>query len=77
MSRLSQTAPCGPAIAKPLRGPPLVLHRLLYKPIVAVERDDLRLTFKIDDGSALAVLSELGPYESGHIETSELGLVVF
>jgi hypothetical protein len=58
-------------------GPPLILQRLLYRPIVAVEREDLRLTFRFDDGSALTVVSELGPYESGHIETPEKGFVVF
>jgi hypothetical protein len=58
-------------------GPPLVLQRLLYRPIVAVEREDLRLTFRFDDGSTLTVVSELGPYESGHIETPEKGFVVF
>lgn len=55
---------------------PIILQRLLYRPIVAVEREDLRLTFRIDDGSSLSVLSELGPYESGHIEAPEIGFVV-
>jgi hypothetical protein len=59
------------------QGAPVVLQRLLYRPIVGVEREDLRLTFRIDDGSALAVVSELGPYESGHIDTPEKGFVVF
>jgi hypothetical protein len=58
-------------------GPPLILNRLLYRRIVAVEREDLRLTFLIDDGSALSVLTELGPYESGHIEGPEIGFAVF
>jgi hypothetical protein len=58
-------------------GAPIVLQRLLYRPIVGVEREDLRLTFRIDDGSALTVVSELGPHESGQIETHEKGLVVF
>ncbi len=58
-------------------GAPLILHRLLYRRIVAVEREDLRLTFRIDDGSALSVLTELGPYESGHIEAPEIGFAVF
>ena len=57
--------------------PPLVLHRLLYKPITRVDRDDLRLTFRFEDGSALSILSELGPYESGQIETPETGLIIF
>jgi hypothetical protein len=59
------------------KGAPVVLQRLLYRPIVRVERDDLRLTFRVDDGSSLTVVSELGPYESGHIETPEMGFVVF
>jgi len=58
-------------------GPPVILHRLVYRPIVAVERNDFRLTFRIEGGSALVVLSELGPYEAGHMETSEHGFVVF
>jgi len=58
-------------------GPPIILHHLLYRPIIAVEREELRLTFRIDDGSALTVLSELGPHESGHIKTPEKGFVVF
>src|SRR4051812_31244500 len=58
-------------------GPPLIIHRLLYRRIVAVEREDFRLTFRTDDGSALSVLSELGPYESGHIQAPETGFAVF
>ncbi|MFL6776950.1 MAG: hypothetical protein ACJ8FN_11220, partial [Sphingomicrobium sp.] len=78
--RIEQTEPNGtvwPYDCEAAEGPPLILHRLLYRRIVAVERDDLRLTFRIEDGSALAVLAELGPYESGHIETAETGFVVF
>ena len=58
-------------------GPPLVLHRLLYKRIVSVEREDLRLTIGIDDGSSLAILSELGPWESGHFTAPDGDVVVF
>jgi hypothetical protein len=58
-------------------GPPLVLHRLLYRKIVGVEREELSLTFRIEDGSALAIFSELGPYESGIIEAPETGFAVF
>ena len=58
-------------------GPPLILHRLLYKRIVAVAREDLRLTFAIDDGSSLAILSELGSYESGHFWTVDGQMTVF
>ena len=48
-------------------GAPVVFHRLLYKRIVLVEREELRLTLRLDDGSALVIGSELSPYESGHI----------
>lgn len=48
-----------------VNGEPVVLHRLLYKRIVAVERDELCIVFRIDDGSSLSIFSELGPYESG------------
>ena len=48
-------------------GVPVVFHRLLYKPIVIVEREELQLILRMDDGSALVINSELGPYESGHI----------
>ena len=58
-------------------GPPLIVHRLLYRRIVAVEREELRLTFRIEDGSALTVLADIGPYESGHIDAPETGFVVF
>ena len=58
-------------------GAPVVLQRLLYRAIVAVEREELRLTFRMDDGSELSVVSELGPYESGHIEAPEIGFIVF
>lgn len=58
-------------------GSPLILHRVVYRRIVEVERDDLRLTFRMEDGSALSVLAELGPYESGHIEAPETGFAVF
>jgi hypothetical protein len=33
----------------------------------------LRLTFRIDDGSSLTVLSDLGPYEAGYIDAPEIG----
>lgn len=56
---------------------PVVLQRLLYLPIVAVEREDLRLTFQMDDGSSLAVMSDLDGYESGHIVAPELPFTVF
>lgn len=79
-SRIEQIEPNGTAWlyeCEAAEGPPLIIHRLLYRRIVAVEREDLRLTFRIEDGSALSVLSEIGPYESGIIETPETGFVVF
>lgn len=48
-------------------GAPVVFHRLLYKQVVFVEREELRLTLRMEDGSALVIGAELGPYESGHI----------
>lgn len=48
-------------------GAAVVFHRLLYKPIAIVEREELCLTLRMEDGSALMINSELGPYESGHI----------
>jgi hypothetical protein len=58
-------------------GSPACLQRLLYRPIIAVERDDLRLTFRIEDGSALMIHSDIGPYESGHIDAPETSFAVF
>lgn len=59
-------------------GEPLVLHRLLQKRIIAVERDNLHITLKIEDGSSLSIFSEIGPYESGVIwEAEKVDWVVF
>ena len=58
-------------------GPPLVLHRLLYRRIEAVEWEDLAVTFRMEGGSALKVLSELGPFESGLLGGPEKELAVF
>lgn len=58
-------------------GAPVVFHHLLYKRIVIVERKELRLTFRIDDGSALTIHSELGPYESGHLIMRDGDFTVF
>lgn len=58
-------------------GAPVVLHRLLYKRIVIVEREELRLTLRMEDGSALVIGSELGPYESGQIIMQADHLAVF
>lgn len=48
-------------------GPPLALHRLLYKRIVAVEHEELKLTLKTEDGASLTILSDISPYEAGHV----------
>jgi len=48
-------------------GGPTVLQRLLYKRITDVRRSDEEFTFSFEDGSALTIRTELGPYESGHI----------
>jgi hypothetical protein len=48
-------------------GGPVNLQALLYKKIVAVDRADERFTFTFDDGATLAIRTELGPYESGHL----------
>jgi hypothetical protein len=77
---VEQTEPDGtvwPYDCQAADGPPLILHRLLYRRIVAVEREDLRLTFRFEDGSALAILAEISGYESGHIYLSETRFIVF
>ena len=58
-------------------GPPLLLHRLLQHRVAAVAREDLRLTLTFDDGSALRVFSDLGPYESGQLWSSNDDWIVF
>ena len=58
-------------------GAPLLLHRLLERPIVAVEREELCLTLKFEGGAALRVFSDLGPYESGQIWTDDRNWTVF
>lgn len=58
-------------------GAPVVFHRLLYKRIVLVEREDFQLTLRMEDGSALVIISELGPYESGHIIVQAGDFAVF
>jgi hypothetical protein len=56
-------------------GPALALHRLLYKRIVAVDREEMRLTFRTEDGASLSVLSEVSPYEAGHVRVGDTILV--
>ena len=78
--RLEHTEPNGTVWAYNIQAseyPAIILHRLLRIRVAAIERSDLRLTLCFDEGSALSVDAELGPYESGHIETPEAGLIVF
>ncbi len=56
---------------------PLVLQRLLYRPIEDVERQDYRLTLSFGDGVTLSILGSEGQYESGHIKTPEGAFEVF
>ena len=78
--KIEQTEPDGVLWAydcQKLAATPVVLHRLLGRPIVAIKREDLRLTFAFENGASLTVLSELGPYESGNVGTAAGDLVVF
>lgn len=58
-------------------GPPLVLHRLLYRRIEAIKRADLNLTFEIEGGWRLIVFADIGPYESGHISGPDYPFTIF
>jgi len=57
--------------------PPVILQRLLRRKIRSVGRNDLQLTLTFEDGSSLAILSELNGYESGAIVAMEIGYVMF
>ncbi len=59
------------------RDPPTLLHRLIGKSITTVDREDLLLTLAFSDGATLRVVSEIGPYESGHIENADGSIIVF
>jgi hypothetical protein len=72
--KIEQTEPDGsvwPYRCSDGSGEPVVLHRLLYKKIVTVDRLDFCLTLTFEDGSALSILSQDGPYESGMITTAD------
>jgi hypothetical protein len=56
---------------------PVMFHRLLQKQVVLVEREEFRLTLRMDDGSALVIGSELGLHESGHIIMNDADFMVF
>lgn len=46
-------------------GPPLMLHRLLMKKIMMLNRQDFCLTLMFEGGQRLKLFSEDGPYECG------------
>jgi len=58
-------------------GPAILIQRLLYQKVTDVKCEDLRLTLTMADGATLAILSQLGPYESGHIDLLDGGMIVF
>ena len=59
--------------------PPLLLHRLLLRPVASVEREELSFTLRFEDGAALVVHAALDGHESGHIVVpgEPTGWVVF
>jgi len=58
-------------------GPPLALHRLLMKRVVAIDRAEHTLTMTFEDGARLIAFSELGPYESGQFRTASGRYLIF
>ena len=56
-------------------GPPLALHRLLYKRIVTVDHEELKLTLTTEDCASLAILSDISPYEAGHVRAGDETIV--
>lgn len=52
-------------------GPALALHWLLQIPIAQVEREELSFTLRFADGQLLVVHTELRPYESGQIVSTD------
>ena len=49
-------------------GSPIMLHRLVGKAVISIDREALRLKIGFDNGAQLHVLSEIGPYESGQVD---------
>lgn len=49
------------------QAPATKLHRLVGKRICSLTSADFRLNLTFEDGAQLAILSVLGPYESGQI----------
>jgi hypothetical protein len=58
-------------------GSPVLIQRRLYRKIVGIKREELKLTLTMADGASLAILSKLGPYESGHFDLPDGGIIVF
>ena len=58
-------------------GPAVLIQRHLYQKIVGMRCDDLTLTLAMADGGELAIPTKLGPYESGHIDLPNGGIIVF
>lgn len=58
-------------------GPPLLLHHLLQKRIVSLDREDWSLTFEFEDGAKLVVNSDNINLESGRFEHPDGTLTVF
>jgi hypothetical protein len=55
---------------------PSMLHRLVGKRVVNVSTEPMQLTISFEGGSELRVMTDLGPYEAGHID-GEGKFVVF
>ncbi|WP_174291819.1 hypothetical protein [Sphingomonas bacterium] len=53
-----------------------MLHRLVGKVVKTVATEALTMTITFENGAVLRVLSEIGPYEAGHID-GEGGFIVF
>lgn len=48
--------------------PASLLHRLVGRTVTDLRSDGFRLTLLFDNGAALHVLTDNGPYEAGHID---------
>jgi len=59
------------------RDPAILLHHLISKAVTVVDREDLRMSLTFSDGAILRIFSEIGPYESGHIENPTGVVTVF
>lgn len=48
--------------------PANMLHRLVGKRVTEVKSEELRMSLIFDNGAVLHILSDLEPYEAGHID---------